>query len=129
MDKIVVHGKDGSLLKGHSADFSHHLPWFHLATLQDPSDSVKIILDDQKAVFFVRHFSGDATREDLEAWHRGSFAGKHVTVTFTDGERIHGTVGELDRKHAGFFLEPVDPGTNNIRVFVINSAVESVRPG
>jgi len=126
MDKIVVHGDEGRIIKGHSSDFSPHKEFFHLATLQRPFDSEKIWLGNQKAVFFVKDFEGDASHQDLHYWHTAPESGGHVVVTFRDREKLFGTAESVDRDHIGFFLYPVDPYANTIKAYVINSFISSV---
>jgi hypothetical protein len=127
MDKIVVHDDEGRITKGHSSDFSPHLPYFHLATLQCPFDSEKICLGNQKAVFFVKDFTGDSSHIDLQDWNRAPDSVKHVVVTFKDGEKLIGTAESVNSCHTGFFLYPVDPYSNIVRVYVINSFISSVK--
>jgi hypothetical protein len=47
-------------------------------------------------------------------------------VTFQDGEEIWGTLDGGDSK-VGFFLRPADRGDNNVRVFVVRSALRELR--
>jgi hypothetical protein len=47
-------------------------------------------------------------------------------VTFQDGEEIWGTI-EGGEHPAGFFLLPADPADNNLRVFVVRSALREMR--
>lgn len=126
MDKIVVHGDEGRIVKGHSSDFSPHRSYFHLATLQCPFDSEKIWLGNQKAIFFVKDFTGDSSHIDLHDWDRAPNSGRHVIVKFKDGEKLFGTAESISRDHTGFFLFPVDPYSNTLKAYVINSFVSSV---
>ncbi len=127
MDKIVVHGGNGRILKGTSSDFSPNLPHFHLATLQRPFDSEKICLGNQKAIFFVKDFTGDPSHIDLHDWNRAPDSGMHVIVTFKDGEKLFGTAESIDKDHKGFFIKPADPYANTIKAYVMNSFVSSVK--
>jgi len=126
MDKIVVHGDDGRIMKGHSSDFSPNRDYFHLATLQRPFDSDKIWLGNQKAVFFVKDFEGDATHLDLHYLKRAPGSASQVMVTFKDREKLFGTAEVINRDHVGFFLYPLDPYSNTIKAYVINSFISSV---
>lgn len=126
MDKIVVHSKDGRILKGSTSDFMADSPFFHLSTIQKPFDPEMILLDNQKAVFFVRDFSGDATYLDLQYWNRAPDSGKHVVVTFKDGEKLFGTADIASQSRTGFFLHPMDPVANNIRVYVVHTSVAGI---
>ncbi len=126
MINIVVHGKDGKISKGYSSDFSPALPCFHLATLENPSDSVKFWLDNLKAVFVVMDFHGDPLHLDSHEFNQASFSGKHIVVTFKDGEKFYGVSDLTHRTSTGFFIFPTDPDSNTIRAYVVSSAVESV---
>jgi hypothetical protein len=49
-----------------------------------------------------------------------------VEVEFKDEEVLFGTTTGFDLKRPGFFLFPVDPQSNNLKVFVVSAAVRSV---
>jgi hypothetical protein len=49
-----------------------------------------------------------------------------VEVTFKDGEKLVGTTLGYDPQRPGFFFIPVENKSNNMRVFAVQSAVESV---
>jgi hypothetical protein len=127
MDKIVVHRTDGVVKKGHSADFSPTRPYFHLATIQRPFDSEKVYLESLKAVFFVRDFTGDPTHIDLKGWRMAPGSGRHVIVTFKDGEKLYGTAESIHRDHMGFYLYPADPLSNTTKAYAVNTFIESVK--
>jgi hypothetical protein len=40
---------------------------------------------------------------------------------------IVGTTTGYDPKRPGFFLFPIDPSANNMRAFIVNSAVKTAR--
>ena len=48
-------------------------------------------------------------------------------VVFRDGEELVGTTQGYDRARPGFFVVPIDPGSNNERCFVIAKAALDVR--
>ena len=51
-----------------------------------------------------------------------------LEVTFYGGEVMVGSASlGYDPKMQGNFIIPADPNSNNIRVFVISSAVKSIR--
>jgi hypothetical protein len=50
-----------------------------------------------------------------------------VEVTFADGEILVGSTMGYDPNRQGFFLFPVDPKSNNMRVYAVCSAVKQVR--
>ena len=83
---------------------------------------------DLKAVFFVRDFVGNPQYAEQKAFAEGERPpGRPVAVVFTDGEVLTGYTLGYDRQRPGFFLLPVDPRSNNLRVFVVATAVREVR--
>ncbi|GAH52313.1 unnamed protein product, partial [marine sediment metagenome] len=52
---------------------------------------------------------------------------RKLIVNFIDGEHLYGTSHSYGRYKIGFFVYPIDPKDNNDRIFVVHSAVESVR--
>jgi hypothetical protein len=125
--RVVARFVDGRLLKGTTRDFSAGKPVFHVFQDEDmKSPPIRVLLADLKAVYFVRSLTGDKDhheRLDLDA-SRGQ--GRPLRVTFHDGEVSMGfTVGYAPDR-PGFFLVPVDPDSNNLRVFVVRKAVAKV---
>ena len=48
--------------------------------------------------------------------------GRYVEIRFRDGEVMVGTVDGTATEDPGFFLVPADPGSNNLRVYVVAAA-------
>lgn len=48
-------------------------------------------------------------------------------MTFKDGEVLVGTTLGYDPHRSGFFIFPVDPQGNNLRVFAVVKSVAKVR--
>jgi hypothetical protein len=86
----------------------------------------EINLDILKAVFFVKDFQGNRTHKDSHDFSKAPSFGKHIIITFYDGEKFYGTSETIHRDRLGFFIFPIDPDANTIRAFVINSFIESV---
>lgn len=126
MNKIVVHGNDGTVSKGHTSDFNPALPYFHLVTLENPCDSIKIWLENLKAVFVVMDFEGDFLHQDTHDFDQVPFSGKHIVVKFKDGEKFYGTSDLCHRTSGGFYIFPVDPDSNTIRAWVVSSSIQRV---
>jgi hypothetical protein len=109
--KIVVRYRNGKILKGYTQNFFPNKPVFHVNRHggTGPGDVVEVNIDDLKAVFFVRDFTGNA---------------KHV-------ERkqlvMVGTTTGYDPKRPAFFLFPIDPSSNNVRIFVVTKTVRTAR--
>jgi hypothetical protein len=81
-----------------------------------------------KAVFFVRDFAGNPMHEERKEYKEGEKPqGRKVEVMFKDGEVLVGTTLGYDPSRPGFFIFPADPKSNNVRVFVVSTAVKKVR--
>jgi len=128
--KIVVRYRDGRALKGTTQNFFPNKPNFHINRLgtNGPGDVIEVRLDELKAVFFVRDFTGNAKHVEKKRLSPGERTqGRLMEVTCKDGEVIVGTTTGYDPKRPGFFLFPIDPSANNLRVFVVTSAVQTAR--
>jgi len=128
-NRLVAHFKDGHVLKGHSIDFNPSRPTFHLAlaAAQGEQKVEEVLVEDLKALFFVKDFSGDPSRSEKRSFDpAGRYIGKKLMVKFHDGEILAGTRQAFNPAFPGFFLNPVDPESNTMRAFIINSAVVSI---
>lgn len=131
INKVVVHYMNGQILKGTTQDFFPNRPLFHLQPL-DGGEAPEVRIKDLKAVFFVKDYQGNRSRRD----HRGFVAapaetsqGKKIAVQFKDGELLCGYSLSYAPDRPGFFMFPADPGSNNIRVFVIRAAARDIKAG
>jgi hypothetical protein len=126
--KIVARYKDNRVLKGYTEDFDPTNPVLLLFPPDKPRpEPVRVMLDELKAMFFVRDLDGNPTyQERKEPTARKKPVGRLVKVTFRDGETLVGSTLEYDPRSVGFSLFPIDLRSNNVRVFVINSAVRRV---
>jgi hypothetical protein len=129
--RIVVHYKDGRIVKGFSEDFNVNRPFFRLyADVQKRASDkqMKIQIEDLKAVFFVETFEGNPDYgERKEFVEEDKPSGRKVEVTFLDGEKMQGSTLGYSAERSGFFLFPSDPKGNNARVFVVSSALRDFR--
>ncbi len=126
--KIVVRYVEGQVLKGYTQDFHAGRQQFSLwPAIGSPAhERVIVPLARLKAVFFVRDFAGDPAyveRTDPGLPHNG----RRIEVTLIDDEVIVGSTLNYRADGNGFFVIPADPRANNIRVFVVASAVRQVR--
>jgi hypothetical protein len=128
--KAVVRYADGRIRKGYTQDFSPTNPSFRLDPF-DPGtsiDAVDILVEDLKAVFFVRDFFGDPNYHEEKEFFKGwKSPGKVMEVTFKDGEVIVGSSLSYDPERPGFFISPADPKGNNLGIFVVSRAVRKIR--
>lgn len=128
--KIVVRYANGKVLKGYTHSFFPNKPIFLFFPISDErtSRAREVHIQDLKALFFVRDFEGNASyHEDKRFPENKRPVGRKVEVIFKDGEVLVRTTVGYDPLRPGFFLHPVDPQSNNLRVFAVSSAVRKVR--
>ncbi|OGP89986.1 MAG: hypothetical protein A2157_10870 [Deltaproteobacteria bacterium RBG_16_47_11] len=127
--KIVVRYADGKVMKGFTQDFFPNKDRFHLIPADKPlGRTIEVTVKQLKAVFVVRDFFGNPNYIERKRYIEGEKPfGVKVEVMFADGEVMVGSTLSYNLKHQGFFLSPADPKSNNIRVFVVSSAVKKVR--
>jgi hypothetical protein len=127
--KVVLRYIDGRVHKGFTQNFYPNKDRFHLFPADKSSDVAKeVFIRDLKALFIVRDFTGDPSYDEQKNFSAGEKTlGRRVEVTFRDGEIIAGSTLGYDQKRNGFFIYPADPKSNNIRAFIISSAVRIVR--
>lgn len=128
-NKVIARCLDGRLLKGVGLNVDPARATFHIR----PSESkpVEIRLDEIKALFFVRSLEGD--RDHLEARtpvadDPRACGATIVSMQFNDGEVMVGMMISYPPNRPYFFIVPVDPTSNNIRVLVNRSAVVAIEP-
>jgi hypothetical protein len=131
INHVVAHFLDGTLLKGTTEDFSANRPSFHVHEI-GRSQAVEVKCKRLKAVFFVKDLAGNSDRRDIRGFIQGpgeNNQGKKVAVRFKDKEVIFGYTLSYSRERDGFFLTPADPGSNNLRVYVLTAATVEVKMG
>lgn len=127
--KVIARYINGKTLKGYTNNFSPLKPVFHIYPLEADTTStgIKVVMRELKAVFFVKDFWGDSGyRESMEFTGKQQNAGRLVEVEFSDDEVMIGTTIGYDLKRLGFFLFPTDPKSNNLKVYVVSTAVREV---
>jgi len=126
--RVVARYTDGRVIKGFTQDFFANKDRFHLI-LDDNRRTVEVPVQRLKAVFFVRDLSGNSQYQERKRYLQGENpGGVKLEVTFADGEVLVGSTPlGYDPKRQGFFVTPADPKSNNLRVFVVASAVKGVR--
>jgi len=130
--KVVVKYQDGEIIKGWVEDFRPDRESFILFPLIEYSEEerLEINFDSLKAVFFVKDFIGDKNYKKVRKFDvktKVTPGQRKLIVKFKDGENLYGTSHSYGRYKIGFFVYPVDPKDNNERIFIIHSAVESIR--
>jgi hypothetical protein len=124
-NKVVVHYPGGPLLKGITNDFFPNKEVFHLDD-EKTGEVREVALTGLKAVFFVKSFEGDSSYQERTDVERTGF-GKKIQVDFKDGETLVGYCHGFAKDRQGFYVFPLDPHSNNDRVFVITAATDNVR--
>ncbi len=126
--RVVVRYANGRVFKGFCRDFGPSQPHFTLWPSPTASDDERVMLPVKglKAVFFVRDLGGDSAYVEEKTFEQPSH-GRRVEVTFHDDEVLVGTTLGYRADAHSFFLSPVDPQSNNLRVFIVMSAVRHVR--
>jgi hypothetical protein len=122
--KVVARYQDGRVLKGTSLDVDPNRTIFHVRPADGPA--VQISLNDLKALFFVRSLEGNPERNDessLEPGDPRSRGSVIVRLDFADGESITGLTIAWPPRKQFFFVMPVDPASNNIRILVNRDSV------
>ena len=127
--KVAAHFVDGRILKGLALDFRPSQPTFllRLRDATDPVEAISIRLADLKALFFVKEFEGDPNYRASTGTDRTSLLEQQVRVRFRDGEVLRGTSPSRDLSGVGFFLIPMDPRSNNRRIYVVTANVAECR--
>jgi hypothetical protein len=135
--RIVIATMDGRRERGFIYSFSPNATSFHLHPTEGAAKSyAKLVeLKDCKALFFVRSHEGSrAYREEVR---KGGFAeakvrgvrGHRMKITFADGEELSASCENYNPLRLGFFAFPLDPRSNNLRIFVVNANVRQVVTG
>jgi hypothetical protein len=127
-NKIVVHKTDGTILKGLTHDFQPHEESFHLLPAEGGGIPVRLRLTDLKALFYVKDYMGNRDFIARRQWNEAQRAARRAILSFVDGEEMWGVLGEgAEEEGPGFYFYPADPTDNNIRVFVVRSALKELR--
>jgi hypothetical protein len=131
---IVIHYKDGALRKGYTHDFHPAGEMFHMTSDMDADrGSVhEVKVSDLRAVFFVKTLQGDryySEKKSFDEVDASKLQGMKIKVKFKDGEIIRGVTLGYNKKKKGFFVIPVDPQSNNDRIYVVADALESISLG
>jgi hypothetical protein len=124
---VVARFQDGRVLKGATHDFAPNKPIFHLAVWGDPgARSLTVPVGALKALFFVRTYEGDPKHIEDRNLANAKGLGRKIVVTFADGELLCGFTTGFSKDKQGFFVIPVDPKSNNARVYVVTASVKKI---
>lgn len=136
-EKAVARFRNGSVLKGMLKDFSldSEFIMFHEDATQEER---WIPMGALKAIFFVKSFTGASEHVEKKSFGLRKLTGQKAFVKFDDKESLVGFIDgdipwdkgfsleKLGKNAKGFFLTPVDGDCNNIKIFVVGSAVQDI---
>ena len=127
--QIVARYSNGKIIKGYTLDFFPNKDRFHVTLVDKPSDKpIEVMVDQLKAVFVVRDLKGNPQYVERKSYMEEETPyGTPLEITFEDGEVMVGSSMGFDLRRQGFFITPADPNNNNLRVFVVCSAVKRIR--
>jgi hypothetical protein len=127
-NKIVVHMKGGVIHKGVTHDFDPARETFHLLSAEGGGTPIRVNIEEMKALFYVKDYIGNRDFVAMRNFEEAHQKERKAIAHFNDGEEIWGFVGHgADEGEAGFFFYPVDKRDNNIRIFVVRSALKELR--
>jgi len=124
---IVAHMLDGSILKGVSLDVDAKKPTCHLRPRD--GEPIEIALADTKALFFVKTEAGRPEYNEVKQSSQGDVrlvGAKRMKARFADGEEIVGITNRFPPITPYFYMLPMDPVSNNIRILVNKAAVKEM---
>ena len=128
-NRVVVHFRDGKILKGYTYDFNPNKEIFHVSDAEDSARIVEVSASLMKALFFVKTFEGNRNHPDPHDFSTETFKsspGLKVKVTFFDQEVMYGSTHGYAPNRKGFFISPANRELNNDRVYVVKDSTVSV---
>jgi hypothetical protein len=138
-DKVVVRYIDGKMIKGYISDFSETSDSISVREI-DNEKLIQVPVDSLKAIFFVKSFEGKRSYNEKKVYGISAKKGERAFVKFKDAESLVGFLygdvpwdkkkgfflSKINTELKGFYIYPVDRGSNNIKIFVMLSAVQDV---
>ena len=126
-NQVVARFRDGKTLKGISLNVDVTKPTFHVRTADKGAVEVRLI--DLKALFFVKDPTGNPAHNEGTTPTSGDprlVGAKKVAVKFEDSEIVVGMSNRFPPLGNYFFMIPIDPKSNNIRILVNRAATKSI---
>jgi hypothetical protein len=137
MEPVVIRYLDGRMAKGYAAELGGTEDVVAVRLSVDSAEETRIPIRDLKAIFYVRSLEGDEDYHEQKRYGLRDRLDRKVIVRFKDGEFLvgfldspvpwkHGFFLSHNQDQKGFYLVPADDQSNNIRVFVVSSAISDV---
>jgi len=126
---VVARFLDGRTVKGKTLNVDPSRPSFHVRS--DSGQSIEVYLRDLKALFFVKDTEGNPSHHEATEPTPGDprlVGGQPIAVEFKDGEQIVGATNRFPPNRPFFYVTPVDPKSNNIRILINRAAAVRIRP-
>ncbi len=126
-NKVVARFSNGTLVKGATFNVDPSRDTCHVRAVDGVMHAVR--LAELKALFFVKSLDGNPAHDEAmtvapaDPRTRGAHL---VEVRFKDGERLVALANRYPPTGMFFFLVPVDPASNNIRVLVNRTQLASI---
>jgi hypothetical protein len=127
--KVVAHYIDHTVVKGTSLDVDPSRPRCHVLTAE--RGAVEVELKDLKALYFVRDLTGKPQYNETHEVKTGDDrlrGSRQVVLVFQDGEKLGGLMNRYPPNRPFFFVLPMDPQSNNIRILVNRDALAEIKP-
>lgn len=127
--KVVAHFLDHGIVKGTSMDVDPNKATCHIQTEGD--GVVEVELARLKALFFVKDLMGRREYNETHAPKTGDLrlhGSHHVNLGFHDGERMGALMNRYPPNRPFFFVLPMDPRSNNIRILLNREALTTMEP-
>ena len=126
--KVVVRKADRESVKGYVNPASY-LGEDGVEVMDLDGRRTIIPLSEIKGIYFVREFEGNNERTERKTFlSRPKMNGLWIRMTFKDAEVLDGLISEdlLGIEPQGFLVTPPDVYSNNLRIFVPRSALQSM---
>lgn len=126
--KVVVRKVDRESVKGY-VNLASYLGEDGVEVMDLDGRRTVIPIDEIKGIYFVRDFDGDNERTERKIFlSRPKMNGLWIRMTFKDAEVLDGLISEdlLGIEPQGFLVTPPDVYSNNLKIFVPRSALQSM---
>lgn len=121
--QVVACYGNGKTRSGFTAEFTPTNGCLEITAEPTPSSKpLTVPLTELRTIRFAK----DRARDDDRAAAVVAAKGRKLRVTFADGQLLEGTTDSYRRSAPGFFVQPLDPQSDDERVFVIGSSTLQV---